>query len=95
MINFFLNKKKNIRPTSQNGRFRDFETEPEAPIGNQQFFFSQNLTYSYRLLWWNLPGITMSLESLHNYFEITFKSRINGEKIDFSTSVCDPGIMLE
>ena len=28
-----------------------------------KIFFSQNLTYSYSFLGWNLPGITMSLES--------------------------------
>ena len=41
MINFFFpkKKKKKFRPTSQNGRFRDFETEPEAPFGNRNFFF--------------------------------------------------------
>ena len=41
----------------------------------------KNLTYSYSFLVWNLPGITMSLESLHNYFGITVKSRRNYEKI--------------
>ena len=39
MINFVLNKKKKFRPTSDNGRFRDFVTEPETPFGNGQFFF--------------------------------------------------------
>ena len=40
MINFFLNKKKKkLRPTSQNGRFRDFETEPETPFAKRKFFF--------------------------------------------------------
>ena len=32
---------------------------------------------------WNLSGITMSLESLHNYFVITVKSRKNDEKFGF------------
>ena len=41
MIKFFTQKKKKFRPTSQNGRFRDFETEPEAPFGNRNFFFSK------------------------------------------------------
>ena len=40
MMNFVFNKKKkNLHPTSENGRFRDFETEPETPFGNGQFFF--------------------------------------------------------
>ena len=39
MINFFFPQKKKFRPTSQNGRFRDFETETEAPFGNRTFFF--------------------------------------------------------
>ena len=43
MINFLLNKKKNFRPTSQNGRFPRFETEPETPFGNRKTFFFQNL----------------------------------------------------
>ena len=37
----------------------------------------------YSFLWWNLPGITMSSESLHNYFGITVKSRKNNEKFGF------------
>ena len=48
-----------------------------------KIFFSQNLTYSYSFLGWNLPGITMLLESLHNYFVITVKSRKNYEKFGF------------
>ena len=40
MINFLLNKKKKkLRQTSQNGRFRNFETEPKTPFGKRQFFF--------------------------------------------------------
>ena len=39
MINFFFQKKKKFRPTSENGRFRDFQTEPETPFGNRTFFF--------------------------------------------------------
>ena len=53
------------------------------PFRESKIFFSQNLTYSYRFVGWNLPGITMSLESLHNYFVITVKSRKNHEKLGF------------
>ena len=53
------------------------------PLSGIQNFFFQNLTYSYSFLAWNSPGITMSLESLHNYFVITVKSRKNDEKIGF------------
>ena len=35
----FFPQKKKFRPTSENGRFRDFETEPETPFGNRKFFF--------------------------------------------------------
>ena len=35
----FFAQKKIFRPTSENGRFRDFETEPETPFENRQFFF--------------------------------------------------------
>ena len=35
----FFPLKKKYCPTSLNGRFRDFETEPETPFGNRQFFF--------------------------------------------------------
>ena len=80
---FSSTKKKKFRPTSQNGRFRDFETEPETPFWNRQFFFSQNLAYSYNFSGWHLPGINMSLESLHNYFGNTVKSRKNDEKFGF------------
>ena len=53
------------------------------PFRESWLFFSPNLTYSYSFLRWNLPGITMSLESLHNYFRITVKSRKNNEKFGF------------
>ena len=53
------------------------------PFRQSKIFFSQNLTYSYSFLGWNSPGITMSVESLHNYFVITVKSRKNDEKIGF------------
>ena len=33
--------KKKFSPTSQNGRFRDFETETETAFGNWKFFFSK------------------------------------------------------
>ena len=39
MINFYFHKKKKFRPTSENGRFRDFETEAETPFENRKFFF--------------------------------------------------------
>ena len=65
------------------GNYHVKNTEPETPFGNLQFFFCQNLTYSYSFLGRNLPGITMSLESLHNYFGITVKSRKNHEKFGF------------
>ena len=42
------------------------------------------LTHSYSFLGWNLPGITMSLESLHNYFGIPVKNRKNYQKFSFS-----------
>ena len=83
MINIFFQKKKKIPSDIPKCSFSDFETEPDTPFGNQNFFFSQNLTYSYSFLESNLPGITMTSESLHNYFGITVKSRKNDEKISF------------
>ena len=53
------------------------------PLSEIDIFFSQNLTHSYTFLGWNSPGITMSLESLHNYSVITVKIRNNDEKIGF------------
>ena len=41
MMNFLFKKKKKFHSTSENGRFRDCETEPETPVGNGQFFFSK------------------------------------------------------
>ena len=81
MIDFFFHKKKKFRPTSEKGRFPILRPNlrPPSGIGN---FFSQNLTYSYSFLGWNLPGITMS-ESLNNYFGITVKTRKNDEKFGF------------
>ena len=35
----FEKKKKKFRPTSKNGRFRYFQTEPETPVGNRKLFF--------------------------------------------------------
>ena len=57
------------------------------PFRESKIFFFQNLTYSYNFLGWNLPEITMSLESLDNYFGITVKSRKNDEKFGF-VDVC-------
>ena len=37
----------------------------------------------------------MSLESFHNYFEITIKSRKTMENLVFSTIECDPEIIIE
>ena len=74
----FFHKKK-IPSDIAKWSFSKFETKPESLSGIENFFFS-NLTYSYSFLGWNLPGITMSLESLHNYHGITVKSRKNYEK---------------
>ena len=35
----YFPQKEKFRPTSQNGRFRDFEIDPETPFGNRKFFF--------------------------------------------------------
>ena len=79
---FFSTKKKNSvrHPKMVVSRFWDRNGDPFWESKN---FFSQNLTYSYSFLGWNSPGITMSLESLHNYFVITVKSRKNYEKVGF------------
>ena len=80
MINFFFHKKKIRHPKMVVFRFSDrtWDTFPESKT-----FFSKNLTYSYSFLGWNLPVITMSLESLQNYFGITVKRRKNDEKLGF------------
>ena len=54
-----------------------------GPLWESKIFFSQNLTYSYSFLGWNLPVITMSLASLHNYFVNMVKSRKNDGKFGF------------
>ena len=79
---FFSRKKKNSvrHPKMVVYRFWDRTWDP---FRESKIFFSQNLTYSYSFLVWNSPGITMSLESLHNYFGITVKSRKNDEKFGF------------
>ena len=79
---FFPEKKKKFRQTSQNGRFPILRTNLK-PLSGIEIFFYQNLTYSYSFLGWNLPGITMSSESLNNYFGITVKGRKNYEKFGF------------
>ena len=88
---FFSIKKKKIRPTSRNGRFPILRLNLR-PLSGIKNFFSQNLTYSYSFLGWNLPGITMSSESLHNSRSKVGKTM---KKWVFSTLVCDPEIMLE
>ena len=90
----YFPQKKKLRPTSQNGRFPILRPNLR-PLSGIENFFSQNLTYSYSFLVWNLPGITMSLESLHNYFVITVKSRKTMKNSDFSRFDCDTEIMLK
>ena len=80
---FFPKKKKKNsgrHPKMVVFRFWDRTWDPFRESKN---FFSRNSTYSYSLLGWNWPGITMSLESLHNYFGITVKSRKNDKNIGF------------
>ena len=81
MINFFFQKKK-FRPTSQNGRFPILRPNLRRLSGIENFS-SQNLTYSYSFLGRNLPGITMSSESLNNYFGNTVKSRKYDENFGY------------
>ena len=82
MINILLNEKKKIPSDIPKWSFSRFWDNVKPLSGNGNFF-SQNLTYLHSFLGWNLPGITMSLESLHNYFGITVKSRKNNEKFGF------------
>ena len=78
---FSTKKKNSVRhPKMVVYRFWDRTWDP---FRESKTFFSQNLTYSYSFLGWNLTGITMSLESLHNYFGITLKSRKNDEQFGF------------
>ena len=79
---FFSTKKKNSVRHPKMVVFRFWERTWD-PFRESKIFSSQNLTYSYSFLGWNLPAITMSLESLHNYFGITVKSRKNDEIIGF------------
>ena len=55
------------------------------PLLGIENFFSVNLTYSYTFLGWNLTGITMYLESLHNYFRIPVKTRKTIKNLVFPT----------
>ena len=81
MINFIFHKKNSVRhPKVVVFRFWDRSWNP---FRESKILFFQNLTYSYNFLGWNLPEITMSVESLDNYFGITVKSRKNDEKFGF------------
>ena len=85
MRNFLLNKKK-IPSDIPKWSFSRFWDRTWDPFRESTISFSQNWTYSYSFLGWNLPEITTSLESLDNYFGITVKSRKNDEKfgnVDF------------
>ena len=79
MMNFLFNKKQKKLPSDiRKCRFRDFETEPPppfSPLSGMDNFFSSKFNLLYSFLGWNLPRITMSLESLHNYFGIKVKKR--------------------
>ena len=79
---FFSRKKKNSVRHPRLVVFR-FWDRTWDPFWESKIFFSKNLTYSYSFMGWNLPRITMSSESLHNYFRITVKSRKNDEKFGF------------
>ena len=79
---FFSTKKKNFVRHPKIVIFR-FWDRTWDPFRESKICFSQNSTYSYSFFGLNLPGITMSLKSLHNYFGITVKSRKNDEKFGF------------
>ena len=83
-INFFsTKKKKKIRSDTPKMVVLTILRPNLRPYSGIENFFSVNLTYSYSFLGWNLPGITMSLESLHNYFGIPVKTRKNYKKFGF------------
>ena len=82
MINFFFQKKKNSVRHPKMVVFRFWDGTCDS-FRQSKFRFSQNLIYSYSFLGWNLPGITMSSVSLHNYFRITVKRRKTNEKFGF------------
>ena len=82
MINFFFHKKKNSVRHPKMVVFAILRPNLR-PLSGIEIYFSSNLTYSYSFLGWNLPEITMALNSLHNYFGITVKSRENDEKFGF------------
>ena len=90
-----MEQKKKFRPTSQNGRFRDFETEPETPFGNRKFFFLK-IELTHTVFW---DEIYRELPCRWNHDIIISGSRSKVEKTMknsvFSTFVCDPEIMLE
>ena len=79
---FFHEKKKIPSDTSKMSFWRFWDRTWE-PFWESKIFFSVNLTYSCTFLRWNLPRITMSLESFHNYFGDTVKSWKNDQKFDF------------
>ena len=83
MVNFFFQKKK--KKSVQHPKMVVFRLYDRTwdPFRESKILFFQNLTYSYSFLRWNLPEITMSSESLHNFFGITVKSRTNDEKFGF------------
>ena len=80
----FFPQKKKISSDIPKWSFSRFWDRTWDPFRESTIFFSQNLTYSYSFLGRNLPGITISLDSLHNYSGITVKSRKNNEKFGFS-----------
>ena len=64
-------------------------------LRSENFFFFSKFNFLGFFFGWNLPGITMSLESLHSYFGITIKSQKNDENFDLSTFDSAPEINIE
>ena len=78
MINFLLNKKKKNPSDITNRSFSVFETEPETPFGNRNFFFLKiQLT---RMAFWG--EIYRELPSRRNHYIINSGSRSKVEKND-------------
>ena len=90
----FFPPTKKYCPTSPNGRFRDFEIEPEVPFGNRKFFFLIQLT---RIVFEG--EIYRELPCRWIYYIIIMRSRSKIEKTVkhsvCSNFNCDPEIMLK
>ena len=92
---FFSTKKRNIPSDILKSSFSDFETEPETPFGNRNFFFLKILVTRIAFwgkIYWELPWRWIHyiiISGSRSKVEKTMKNSV------FSNFDCHPEIMMK